>query len=197
MIRPSAIYDESFGHSWQAEILDTAPLIAPAEQYIYPRAVEEVERGALLVQLRKQKTSNPALLTFARGFADPALPHGLWSCPKPTDICAVAGGYAYIVDAENPAQWMQIPYRPATGIYPTTAQNLLIFASFHQLWALGPNGKAWETERLSWEGLRVTTICDGKLEGFGWDLQTDREVPFAVDLATGQHTGGAGPDKRY
>ena len=37
------------------------------------------------------------------------------------------------------------------------------------------------------------TGIDGRyLRGFGWDLETDTEVPFTVDLSTGEHTGGAG-----
>jgi hypothetical protein len=131
------------------------------------------------------------MMTFALGFAEPTLPHGLWSCPNPAQLCAVAGGYAYIVQADEPAKWIQVPYRPVVSVHPIAEQNLLIFTSFYQLWALGPEGHAWETARLSWEGLRVTEIAGHNLHGFGWDLQTDREVPFTVDLTTGAHSGGA------
>jgi len=31
----------------------------------------------------------------------------------------------------------------------------------------------------------------GELHGFGWNLSTDREVEFAIDLRTGAHVGGA------
>jgi hypothetical protein len=26
--------------------------------------------------------------------------------------------------------------------------------------------------------------------GFGWELKTDQELPFEVDLKTGKHSGG-------
>ncbi len=183
--------DESFAHNWQAEILEFPPLITPAKQYVYPQAVEEVERGALQLLLRAEPRVAPVMMTFALGFADPSLPHGIWSCPNPKQLCGVAGGYAYIVQADEPAQWVQVPYRPVVSIHPAAEQDLLIFTSFHQLWALGPEGPAWETARLSWEGLRVTEISGQRLQGFGWDLQTDTEAAFTVDLATGTHTGGA------
>ncbi len=131
------------------------------------------------------------MATFALGFADPSLPHGVWSCPNPRQVCALAGGYAYVVDIDQPEKWMQIPYRPVTWVNVAPEQKLLLFASFHRLWALGVEGKAWETGRLSWEGLRVSGTDGQRLHGFGWDLETDSEVPFTVDLATGQHTGGA------
>lgn len=184
--------DTTFPHDWQAEILEAPPLIAPKRHYIYPQAVEEVERGALQIYLRSRPEAEFAMATFALGFADPSLPHGIWSCPNRDQMCAIAGGYAYVVDVASPEKWMQLPYRPVTWVDAVPEHKLLLFASFHRLWALGAEGKAWETGRLSWEGLRVTGIEGQHLHGFGWDLETDSEVPFAVDLTTGQHTGGAG-----
>jgi hypothetical protein len=184
--------DTTFPHDWQVEILEAPPLIAPTQHYIYPQAVEEVERGALQIYFRSRPEAERAMATFALGFADPSLPHGVWSCPNPRQMCAVTGGYAYVVDLDRPAKWIQIPYRPVTWVDAAPEHKLLLFASFHRLWALGVEGKAWETNRLSWEGLRVTGINGRQLHGFGWDLETDSEVPFTVDLATGDHAGGGG-----
>ena len=184
--------DTTFPHDWQVEILEATPLIAPTRHYIYPQAVEEVERGALQIYFRSRPEAERAMATFALGFADPSLPHGVWSCPNPRQMCAIAGGYAYVVDLDRPDKWIQIPYRPVTWVDAAPAHKLLLFASFHRLWALGVEGKAWETNRLSWEGLRVTGINSRQLHGFGWDLETDSEVPFTVDLATGDHTGSGG-----
>lgn len=184
--------ETTFPHDWQVEILETPPLIAPARHSIYPQAVEEVERGALQIYFRSRPDAPTAMATFALGFDDPSLPHGIWSCPNPCQMCGIAGGYAYVVDVDSPDKWMQIPYRPVTWVDAAPQHKLLLFAGFHRLWALGAEGKAWETSRLSWEGLRVTGIDGQHLHGFGWDLDTDTEVPFLVDLTTGDHTGGAG-----
>ena len=187
-------FDESFAHTWRAEILERPPLIAPARQYVYPQAVEEVERGALQLLLRTGPGIAPVMMTFALGFADWALPHGLWSCPDSGQVCALAGGYAYVVHAGEPEKWMQIPYRPVTAVHVAKEAGLLVFASFHQLWALGGSGPIWETSRLSWEGIRVTEVAEREICGFGWDMITDVEVPFTVNLKDGSHTGGAGPN---
>ena len=184
--------DATFPHDWQVEILKAPPAIAPVRHYFYPQAVEEVERGALEVCFRAGPGAEMKMATFALGFADSSLPHGIWSCPNPRQICAVAGGYAYVIDADRPENWMQIPYRPVTWVGAAPEQKLLLFASFHCLWALGADGKTWETSRLSWEGLRLTEIDNEHLHGFGWDMETDREVPFTVDLRTGAHIGGVG-----
>ncbi len=192
--------DTSFASDWQAEILERPPLISPTRQYVYPQAVEEVERGALLLHVTPPHTAPlhaaswnaaPFLATFALGFQEPSLPHGLWACPNPHQLCAVAGGYAYVVNARQPEQWQQISYRPVTTIRVVASHRLLIFTGFHSLCALGEAGLAWETKRLSWEGLRITDLQADTLSGFGWDMATDTEVPFTVDLRTGHAIGGA------
>jgi hypothetical protein len=68
--------------------------------------------------------------------------------------------------------------------------GLLVFVGFHALVAWGADGLAWQTARLSWEGIRVAGVEGDALRGFGWDMRTDREVEFSVDLRTGAHTGG-------
>jgi hypothetical protein len=69
-------------------------------------------------------------------------------------------------------------------------QDLLLFSSFHSLLAWGREGKAWQTARLSWDGVRITEVRGDTLLGTGWEMSTDRELEFAVNLKTGEHRGG-------
>jgi hypothetical protein len=179
--------DLTFPHDWTAEILPRRPLILPKRRFIYPREAEEVERGALEIMVHAAH-AEPFLATFALGFADPAVPTGLWSCPSPIWLCALAGGYAYLVNTANPEQFEQIEYRPVLHVRALPEQKLLLFAGHHSLLAWGSQGKAWQTARLSWEGVEITKIEGNLLEGVGWDLLTDRDVPFTVDLRTGART---------
>ncbi len=175
----------AFPHSWQAEVLPQRPLILPLGCYTYPRDAEEVERGALEVMVQPAGKALKFLATFALGFADPAAPTGLWSCPAPDELCAVAGGYAYIVNTLEPAEFKFLAFRPVLQVLPLPEQSLLLFAGHHALLAWGTDGEAWQTVRLSSEGLRITEIRGDELSGFGWDLMTDRETPFTIDLRTG------------
>ena len=175
----------AFAHAWQAEILSQRPAILPQRHFIYPRNAEDVERGALEVMVRPA-ASAPFLGTFALGFADPAAPTGFWSCPNPAELCALVGGYAYIVDTRNPERFTHLELRPVLDVLPAPEQQLLLFCSSYAVLAWGARGLAWKTPRLSSEGLRITEIRDGALQGFGWDLMMDQEIPFAVDLETGQ-----------
>ena len=177
-----------FAHDWQAEILERRPLIAPSRQFVYPQQVEEVERGALEVLVRPP--ANPPFLgTFALGFADSVVPSGVWSCPDPAWFCAVAGGYAYMVDGAHPERWTQIAYRPVLLVRALLQQRLLLFAGHHSLLAWGRDGKAWETARLSWEGVKILDVNGSLLTGLGWDLMADREFEFQIDLRTGERAG--------
>jgi hypothetical protein len=182
--------DSTFVHNWKAEVLAARPLILPAHQFVYPAQVEEVERGALEVMIHPLGGGHSFLATCALGFADPVVPTGVWSCPHPAWICAVAGGYAYLIDSRDPTQWKQVEYRPVTAVFPIADQELLVFAGFHSLLAWGADGKAWQTGRLSWDGVRITAVRGETLLGLGWDMNTDRELEFEVDLKTGNHRGG-------
>ena len=99
----------------------------------------------------------------------------VWSCPNPEWLCAVAGGYAYLVNTANPQQWEHVEYRPVLAVTPLLSQQLLLFSGHQSLIAYGANGKAWETLRLSWEGIKILEVREASLTGLGWDLMTDQE----------------------
>lgn len=176
---------EAFPHDWQAEVLDRRPPILPQRHFTYPRDAEEIERGALEVMVRPAAGA-PFLGTFALGFADTHAPSGIWSCPNSDELCAVAGGYAYVVDTQEPERFVHVEFRPVLEVRHAPEEKLLLFCGSYAVLGWGAQGLVWKTPRLSSEGLRITDIRDGVLRGFGWDLMTDRELPFAVDLATGQ-----------
>jgi hypothetical protein len=183
-----------FPHSWSAEILSALPMILPAHQFTYPLHVpgEEaaISRGALHLLVHTPQAGD-FLATCALGFDSASVPTGIWACPHADDICAVAGGYAYIIRSTHPSQSLFLPLRPVVAVHPLPDHNLLLFAGFHSLLAFGRDGLLWQTARLTWEGLRITEISADTIHGFGWDLTTDRDVAFTVSLSTGHHTGGA------
>lgn len=189
----------AFARTWEVEVLRAQPLIAPARRYTYPRVVvgeeEAMARGAmeLMVRPRAGAAGGPMgafLATCSLGFKDASMPTGVWSSPNPDEMCAVAGGYAYLVDTRAPERVTQIGLRPVTAVRAMEAEGLLVFAGFTSLVAWGEGGLRWETSRLSWEGVTLGPVVDGRLTGTGWEMVSDRELPFSVDLRTGEHRGG-------
>jgi hypothetical protein len=182
----NALLDFTFPCTWKAEILSARPMILPPRHFVYPRDVEEVERGALEVLVRAvEPGASPFLATCALGFRDPVVPTGVWSAPNPDEMCAVAGGYAYIVDTAAPERFTMLPYRPVLEVRPIHDQGLLLFVGHHTILAWGAAGEAWETNKLSDEGVTVTAIEGQLLRGLGWNLVTDKETPFTLDLQSG------------
>lgn len=180
------VIDLSFPHAWEAEILPARPLILPPRRFVYPREAEEVERGALEVLIRPGGERAEAFLaTCALGFRDPMVPTGLWSTPDPNLICAVSGGYAYMIDASNPEQFTMIPYRPVMEVRTALEAGLLLFVGHRSIVAWGPDGQAWESGKVSDEGVTISEVADGVVRGVGWEMLSDRETAFALDWRTG------------
>jgi len=227
--------DTTFPHYWRAEILSARPAILPARRYVYPRDVEEVERGALEVLVHPQVPAQPGcprsvasgdqrsteafeagagcprslapgdrgrdsrvfeargeldpqpfLATCALGFRDPAAPTGVWSAPNPRELCAIAGGYAYVIDTAAPERFTMIEFRPVLAVRPAPEHDLLLFVGHRSILAWGHGGLAWQSEKLSDEGVTITGIDGGVLRGMGWKMTTDKETPFAIDMKTGR-----------
>ena len=183
-------FDGTFPHHWTAEILPNRPMILPNRHYVYPEVVEEVERGALEVLVQPQ-TGHAFLATCALGFRDPAAPTGIWSMPDPDWMCAVSGGYAYLIYTAAPEKFTMLRYRPVLDVahYSTeshTGARLLLFVGHHSILAWGRDGEAWESEKLSWEGITNLSIEGRILRGEGWDLMTDKNLPFSLDIETGR-----------
>jgi hypothetical protein len=184
---------QEFSHDWTVEILKTPPLIAPARQFTYPQQIageeDALARGALQLMVHPA-TGGTFLATCALGFTDRAMPTSVFACPNAIEMCAVAGGYAYVIDTAQPQRSTHIKLKPVVEVRSLITQDLLLFVGFHSMVAWGSKGLAWESARLSWEGVRIISIDGDVLHGMGWNLLTDREVAFSVDLLTGQHQGG-------
>lgn len=190
-LEPAA--SRGFAQTWTAEILSAPPLIAPARQFTYPRSVpgeeDTLARGALLLQVRPA-AGGTFLATCALGFSDPRLSRDVFACPRADHLLALAGGYAYLVDTLVPEHSLHVPLKPVTAVLPAVSAGLLLLVGFHHIVALDAGGLRWTSARLSWEGVTLGEVRDGRLHGLGWDLHTDRELPFSVDLRTGEHEGG-------
>ena len=168
-------------------------MIAPARRWTYPREVageeDALARGALELLVRVDGDGS-FLATCALGFRSPEMPTGVWGCPRAEEMCAVAGGYAYVIDTTRPEVSTHVGLRPVVELRELPEVGLLVLAGFHSVAAWGAEGLAWESGRLSWEGVRLGPVEGGSLGGFGWDVMSDREVAFTVDLRTGAHEGG-------
>jgi hypothetical protein len=183
---------------WTATMLKSAPMIAPARQFVYPKPVpgeeDAMARGAVYLDV-KPRTGGSFLAMCAIGFASGT--SGVFATPNPDELCVVAGGYAYLIDTADPTHCTQIELRPVTQVLSAPealdGTGALIFLGFHHAVVRGAGDVLWETPRLSWEGITHPRVEGDTLHGLGWEMMTDKEVPFSINLATREVTGGAYP----
>jgi hypothetical protein len=184
---------EGFSQTWQAKVLSGPPMIAPARSFVLPQAVpgeeDALARGALWIEVTP-RTGGTFLLQCALGFAGAGVATGVWTTPEPDVLLAVAGGYGYRVDTATPDRSSLLPLRPVVAVHDAAAANALVLLGFHELYILQPH-RAWQSDRISWEGVAINSIAGETVEGTGWHLPSDRELPFALNLRTKELTGGA------
>ncbi len=182
-----------FARTWQARVLPGPPMIAPARSFVLPQAVpgeeDAMARGALWIEVTSD-TSGIFLLQCALGFAGSGVVTGVWVTPEPDVLLAVAGGYAYRVDTVEPQKSSLLPLRPAVEVLAVPEADSVVLIGFHAVYVLQP-GEAWQSPRISWEGVAVTGVEGAILRGTGWHMRSDRELPFALDLRTRVLDGGA------
>jgi hypothetical protein len=90
-----------------------------------------------------------------------------------------------MIDTSAPERFAMIAFRPVLEVRALAAQGLLLFVGHHSLLAWGTTGQAWQSEKLSDEGITITAVEGTRLHGLGWDMMADKETPFALDLRTG------------
>jgi hypothetical protein len=192
-VPPQLKFDFTFPRNYEVKLLETEPPVHPVEKlYHYPVELEEGDRaGAFLRVVPRAEAAWTGF--FALGFESDQVVNVVCSCPDPDSLCAVVGGYAYVVKVTDPTQWFRIDQLPVMELREAPEPCLLLFAGFTTISAVGSEGLKWTTERLSWEGVAIAEIKGTNLQGLGWDPFTDREAPFEVDLRTGKHRGGARP----
>ena len=162
-----------FPHNYEVKMLESHPLVDPVEKlYQFPAKLEEGDRTGAYLRVFPQ-ASEAWIGFFALGFDSAKVASGIYSCPDADALCAVVGGYAYVVNARHPQRWMQIEQRPVVEVRPVPELGLLLFVGFTSITGLGKSSRMWTTERLSWEGVSITDIEGTTLRGLGWDMVTD------------------------
>lgn len=177
--------------TWSAKILSGPPLISPVRQFIYPRPVpgeeDALARGAMYVEVHPA-AGGSFLATCALGYASGSVASGIYATPHPDELCIVAGGYAYLADTRSPEQCIHLELRPVAAVLNT--EEAVVFAGFHTCVIRDSGEEPWETPRLSWEGITGLRAEDGTVHGLGWDLQSDKDIPFTIDIGARKASGG-------
>ena len=181
--------DTTFPKAYECEELTELPQPALLPHYYYPGATVGNGRDGLLVEVRpegKQSWNG----TFAFSQIVPKGTSGIFSTPDPKRVCIAAKGAGYLVSAMEPTSWELVRATPLIDVRPVGVRGIIVFASFTNLVAYGATGIIWRTKRLAWSNLKITEVTDEIIKGVFWDIRSEANAEFVVDLATGTNIGG-------
>ena len=184
--------NESFAHRYQAAARDR--LSTPDDLIYFP------SRPTLVVEVRPHRGRSWSG-AFGEEWASPTYATGLYTTPDRDTICVVSSGAGYFVETTEPElAWIPVTCTPIRLVLPFPKLGLLVFGNFTDFTAyrLDPEHAtvmkiAWRSARLGWDDLAVTRTTDDRIEGHAWHAPDDRMVGFSLDVATGEHEGGAYP----
>jgi hypothetical protein len=167
-----------------SEYPGTGPIKVPVHYFPTPSA--RPEHSGVWVEVHPLGCS-PWLGVFAHGYSHGSAGPGIskvLSTPDSERVCVISGGGAYIVRANNPADWSEIPILPITEARLVREYGFMLFADFSRLTAWGANGMVWQTQ-LAFDGLRITTMDRDLIKGYGYDPASATDAPFSVNTRTG------------
>jgi len=181
--------DMAFPHSYVVEELGELPgtgsLVLPL--LYFPPAKTRPEHDGWWLKITAA-TGKAWIGVFAFGYSSPPAFSRVVSTPDPTRVCVISRGAAYIVKADQPEIWEQIPAIPELDLRSLPEHQLFVFSDFTTLAAYGSDGLAWRSPRVCWDELKILKVTHTTIEGTGYDPtnSVSNESRFAVDIGTGR-----------
>jgi hypothetical protein len=125
---------------------------------------------------------------FAFGYEEPPATSRIVT-PDPDRVCIISPGAAYIVQADDPSTYQQIPVLPVLDVRSIPEHRLLVLADFTRMAAFGRNGILWTSPQVRWDELKILNVTAERIEGVGYDptnLGGSAQSHFAVETKTGR-----------
>lgn len=176
---------------FEYEVIHEIPSAVSKIVYI-PNEGPGVGRDGIMV---KFSSPNEASWIGVFAFGD-MLPGGeckVYPGPGRMQLTILAKGDAYIVSPNDPSSFIHVKSCPAIRAIPVPSLKLMLFHDYTQIVAYNESGLAWETKRISWDGIEIDEVSDTAVMGKSWDATNEQQVEFRVDLANGSHQGGSSP----
>lgn len=155
--------------------------------FFFPRPKNGLEHDGLWLRIRAA-SGKRWIGVFKFGYSSPPALSCVVDSLDPDRVCVISKGAAYIVKADEPKAWEQIPLVPILDFRAIPDAGLLIFSDFIRLVAYGSSGLAWRSPQVCWDGLKIVSVSRKTIEGIGHDPTNPvtHESRFVVDLKTGR-----------
>jgi hypothetical protein len=156
-------------------------------QYYFPRE----ETGTFGLVIRFEPPEGTSWVGFFEdGYESPQALTGVFGWPDPQRICAISKGQGYLVNVGDPSDFVVIDgVFPITFARPVVEKGLFVLTDFTKLTAFSVEGVKWQTDRISWDGLRNIEIREDDIIGEAWSAPEETWIPFEIDILTGEEKG--------
>jgi hypothetical protein len=168
------------------EVLDGLPAYGP----MYASVSEDGEpfySEGFVVRFHKTDRSE-WVANFKPGWRDFSL---VVDYPDTNRIVVIAKGQGYIMtpDQEFPIDTFGVDIKDAIK----TADDKIVLIDDIYVWLLDVKGTVWQSERISWDGIKDVNLKDNILTGLSYDPtdSINEWIPFLIDLDTKEITGGS------
>jgi hypothetical protein len=115
---------------------------------------------------------------------------GIYTTPQIDKMCIVTGGKGFIINVNEPQKVTDVPVLPIIEVHPLVDFNIMVFVSFTDIAGFGLDNIQWKS-RVSCDGIHITNISHGQINGSARDSAKGAEVEFSIKLETGELSGGA------
>jgi hypothetical protein len=161
------------------EILPGLPPYGPPP-LPFPASGERAFREGLVVRFHSE-AGDPWIGNFQRGSEsfDFVVDH-----PDRRQLIVIAGGEGYFVDPESRRQTHGFG-GDINFAQRIESLSLVLIANRAEVAAFSADGRGWNSERLSWDGLRHLAVSGSILNGEAWSPVSSAWHPFALNLRNG------------
>ena len=180
--------EATFGSNYHLEL--GGDLVANADIYYFPGASQESGKDGVLVEVFNAEGRNWTGV-FAFGTFSPKGVTGVYQLPDESRFCVVSRGTGYVVNANDPSDWQQVPLIPILDVRCSAHHELLILANDTELCAYDRKGMRWTTERLSWHDLKIKEVSESEVVAEYWNVRDEAVREVRVKLEDGTAVGAA------
>ncbi len=180
--------DRTFDGYYECQLLDEIPNGTGVSYYL-PDQPNRVGQDGIILRV-SPKDCPPWIGLFSSVKKYPGTPSMVLFTPDPNAICVICSGDAVITDVTRPDRSTLLDFEPITDAVAVKERKMIVFAGFTKLMAFdGSNVAMWETSRIAWDELKITSVDALSISGEYWDVATEKKAQFKVELDTGEVNG--------
>lgn len=176
--------DLSFPKNFDVQILSELPN-QNCSHLFYPGGTTNGGKDGILIEVSPELGSN-WIGTFAKDLTYPNSLNKVLAWINPNKIFVISSGVGFIVNVFAPTKYEVIGIEPIIQAIPIPEKNMFVFSDYTNVTAYSEDGMLWQTDRISWNGLKIDSIHNSYLQGTYFDVKNDEDSSFIVDLSDGK-----------